>query len=833
MPSSVAEPTTPEPEEEYTLFKVIAYDHGSQSFNLRISRKNIGKDVTKNISSKMSISREDAKHHHLVMVVTTADLKHCIRSIQPNESMVEVLDTIVRKMCEKYRIPDAAKLRSSVRWFYKDCRTPPLELGDSGTTVGEYDSDDEEILSESDCFYFSKVEKKGYMLKRSRKDPNLWKRWYCVLTDHLWCIDFNRDPYKVIRIRLHSMIRSKNGNSFSDQIQNIIVNPSKDDIAHHFRAFSFHDQKSWIEHLLAWTGYALENEALCMAEVIIDDEEAGKCRRFRKQLDRILDTNNVYEAMRVDHRKPPMSRHNSGTDELARLDELTLAILNDGNDSYGNGLVSNNNETASTKSTRTLERSTSSSSSKDEGDSIAPVTPISRAHSQSYLQPQGTATNQHQFVPLHPLDRTLTQPIIHRLHQYEFLLAYLLQFILEVQQYRELFRHDLFCPVQAQRNAAFTIFSQYLYRQGKAQGLFVAHDLLREMCEEQAEAASARLKLWMSHNYSQRPMDTYIASPGSLTGLSIQVPGGLDGAFYSNHHNVHLHQHSHSSQSYNSAAVAAAMRSPGPNRFRPASIVMQRFRSAKNQRANTITDGNSSSSSSRSNKNTGQGDAPTTPVRTPVVGEDEVTEENWKLPGALLESVLQRLFKTLLEEEEEDDNGSEDAVGELTSSGRGASRGDVRPFSSSRASTMLVMPDGKPPSLANSRKNPSGSGRHQTQSTSSPAPSTGFFFGLFGGSNNSSNNNSSNAAEGKSSPLRGAAASGAGSGGGGFFSRSLRFGSSAGLNAAESSAAKKAASASVLKALEEQEREELLRNITATVDVFDDVVQEIISLLDG
>eukprot|EP01040_Poterioochromonas_malhamensis_P019266 gene19266-22715_t len=247
---------SPEPDEEYVLMKVIPSDRSPQTINLKITRKNITRDVTKSVAAKLKLSKDEGKLHNLVMVLTTTDLKHCIRTLSPDESILMVLETMVRKMSEKYQIADSSKLKSSVRWFYKDMRTPPLDLGDSGGTVGEYDSDDEETLSESDCFYFSKVEKKGYMLKRSNKDINVWKRWYCVLTDHLWCIDFNREPYKVICIRLHSLVRARDGYSFSDQIQNIIVNSLKG--AHYFRAFNIMDQRSWIEHLQAWTTYALE-----------------------------------------------------------------------------------------------------------------------------------------------------------------------------------------------------------------------------------------------------------------------------------------------------------------------------------------------------------------------------------------------------------------------------------------------------------------------------------------------------------------------------------------------------------------------------------------------
>ena len=41
-------------------------------------------------------------------------------------------------------------------------------------------------ISETDLSYLRKSEKQGYLLKQSRRDRDIWRKRYCVLTDKLW-----------------------------------------------------------------------------------------------------------------------------------------------------------------------------------------------------------------------------------------------------------------------------------------------------------------------------------------------------------------------------------------------------------------------------------------------------------------------------------------------------------------------------------------------------------------------------------------------------------------------------------------------------------------------
>eukprot|EP01033_Poteriospumella_lacustris_P004659 gene4659-3341_t len=846
---------SPEPDEEYVLMKVIPSDRSPQTINLKITRKNITRDVTKSVAAKLKLSKDEGKLHNLVMVLTTTDLKHCIRTLSPDESILMVLETMVRKMSEKYQIADSSKLKSSVRWFYKDMRTPPLDLGDSGGTVGEYDSDDEETLSESDCFYFSKVEKKGYMLKRSNKDINVWKRWYCVLTDHLWCIDFNREPYKVICIRLHSLVRARDGYSFSDQIQNIIVNSLKG--SHYFRAFNIMDQRSWIEHLQAWTTYVVENESMTMAEVIMNDEEESKSRRFRKQLGRVLDSDTVYDAICVDRRRPTIAATGRKAmeleDELASISEFfeeekRIGGPSEGADGRqtgsppnGDGTVCIDTESLEEKepasgkqpslelpSADDIEAEAEAETETETASPRRPALALSSSSSSSAL-PVMTASSpisHSSYARLYPLDRTLTQSTIHRLHQHEFLLSYLMGFLVDVLQYKELFRHDLFCSVQSQRDAAFSIFTKYFHKQARRAGIPLHHDKLREIADEQAEMASTRLKETMSNQFSYtRPRDTYIASPGSLMGGSLAAPSASEQVS-----TAASSSSSAASTAMGSSFNSAAMRSPSSNvqRQRDQSLLIQRLRSQSSSSAAASVAPTSAVAAVD-----GSASGLVTPMKAHSSSfyrtHDEVTEDNWQLPSQRFEKIIQALFGDLIRVQIESEEESSDNLDALspTRTSTYLSAHDIKSLASSRKASLHGAASGANSPNPTGRTSPlRGNSMRNPQAPASTPTTSGLssFFGLFGGGGGST----SAPAPSGSSSASGRAAVGSGPTGGGGLFLSRRFGN---RGATGGTGKSETANAAILQALEEDERNMVMSQIIATAEVFDEAVEDIIALL--
>lgn len=86
------------------------------------------------------------------------------------------------------------RLEAFTTWHYKDALSHPLDMdfGADDDASSNESSEDEEEISLSDVSYLRQNDRKGFMLKKSSTDPNLWRRRYCILTDKLWCIDAKR-----------------------------------------------------------------------------------------------------------------------------------------------------------------------------------------------------------------------------------------------------------------------------------------------------------------------------------------------------------------------------------------------------------------------------------------------------------------------------------------------------------------------------------------------------------------------------------------------------------------------------------------------------------------
>lgn len=172
-------------------------------------------------------------------------IAHCLRTILDGEYITAVKENLIKKIEAINNIVSIKHNKASdtpllnvtrVRWYYKDVRTAPLEIGDTGEIIGEYSldhfsyiySEPEKLTSESepndedresraatvntsdssmfldalehsalpsavtvsggyedgefeisfsDLAYLTKAERKGYLLKRSNRDVNLWRRY--------------------------------------------------------------------------------------------------------------------------------------------------------------------------------------------------------------------------------------------------------------------------------------------------------------------------------------------------------------------------------------------------------------------------------------------------------------------------------------------------------------------------------------------------------------------------------------------------------------------------------------------------------------------------------
>jgi hypothetical protein len=140
------------------LINVNIYDTHSSSTILKIYSNTMANDICKAIANKIDLSPEDAKFHSLVLVLTVFNTVknyniHCVRTLRPTETIIDVLSKLIGKLSSKHKINDTKELRDSARWYYKDIRTVPIDLGDAGEVSGEYSSDEESNISHSDLAY--------------------------------------------------------------------------------------------------------------------------------------------------------------------------------------------------------------------------------------------------------------------------------------------------------------------------------------------------------------------------------------------------------------------------------------------------------------------------------------------------------------------------------------------------------------------------------------------------------------------------------------------------------------------------------------------------------
>jgi hypothetical protein len=302
-------------EEVDKIVTVNIYETHASIANFKVKKATTAAEICKIILSKRDILQAESRFFSLVLVITAFNSAkksdtHCLRTLKPHELLLEVQQTIIDKTMVKYGIKDLAKLANSSRWFFKDMRATPIDLGTSAEVSGEYSSDEDDEISQSDLSYLAKSERKGFLLKRSNSDFNLWRRWYCVLMDQLWCVDVSRETPRAKCVKLSGMIRYREGYKTLDQLQIIIIN-SADSKTHFFRAFTLIDQKKWIQDLNIKTRVAAENDSFSMAEVIINEEEGARTMRSARQVGALLDLPRVMEAIAM-HKTIELTQEGGG-----------------------------------------------------------------------------------------------------------------------------------------------------------------------------------------------------------------------------------------------------------------------------------------------------------------------------------------------------------------------------------------------------------------------------------------------------------------------------------------------------------------------------------------
>jgi hypothetical protein len=143
----------------------------------------------------------------------------------------------------------------------------------------------------------------GYLLKQSQKDPNVWKRVYCVLSDdRLWVIgrvkpltelcgnnvgrSSNHDAVSSLRvgrhfyINLHRSILIEREEPLNHRLPNTFRVVTSLGNTHSFRAFNSQTFRSWTVALSEKIMQTHTGGILDLAHVIAEEETFARCRRM-------------------------------------------------------------------------------------------------------------------------------------------------------------------------------------------------------------------------------------------------------------------------------------------------------------------------------------------------------------------------------------------------------------------------------------------------------------------------------------------------------------------------------------------------------------------------
>ena len=128
--------------------------------------------------------------------------------------------------------------------------------------------------------------KEGYLYKRSRLDPNIWKKVYCVLTQtDLWYISrvilsknnkTKKQKYRHISLSNALLIPNNTTSTIPNKIE---ICTARGDVYYFRTANDENIHKFWVEAIENYIKICSENSYLHLAELIMSEEEWFKCNR--------------------------------------------------------------------------------------------------------------------------------------------------------------------------------------------------------------------------------------------------------------------------------------------------------------------------------------------------------------------------------------------------------------------------------------------------------------------------------------------------------------------------------------------------------------------------
>ena len=319
----------------------------THSAAVRISDAARAIDVTKLLRNTLDTLDGDEQKDALVLVGTlynlppiqykhernvdekTSEPVHVVRTLRPNENPLKVRDALLLHLKQRQRkgvasprlqwffVPDSNQLPNCIELdgyctSMEEEQVDESDESDSDQGDGDYSEEYWWRHSTSDCPMQNGSSKKhssvtreqrrwnqlrncqsaldrhcvsGFLLKRSHKDPNVWKRVYCVLTDdHLWYVS-----------RLHSSGIAKHGRvnlnralllEATADYAPLYRTPhafevvSRTGISHAFRAANRGARSRWTRCIADRIVQCHENKTLEHAELIVQDEALARTRDY-------------------------------------------------------------------------------------------------------------------------------------------------------------------------------------------------------------------------------------------------------------------------------------------------------------------------------------------------------------------------------------------------------------------------------------------------------------------------------------------------------------------------------------------------------------------------
>jgi hypothetical protein len=248
-------------------------------------------DICHYVGFSLSLTEDDCEYHRLMLVCTLTNETtqancHHLRTLDNDERIYDIAKTVGTKQVKKsnYTFKDVA-------WYFKDVRSNPICFNNEEISGSSSEDEDAVFVSKDDLSYIMEAERRGYLYKRSSKDPNLWKRRFCALTDKFWCINTKRRDFKATCIPLYDDVLVQDSTPSFNFPHVIVVNcPWK---VKYFRANNREEQQGWVEDLNERAQLSRENDVIHIAEMICCDEESNANDRIVKVMRPLFESDAV------------------------------------------------------------------------------------------------------------------------------------------------------------------------------------------------------------------------------------------------------------------------------------------------------------------------------------------------------------------------------------------------------------------------------------------------------------------------------------------------------------------------------------------------------------